>query len=245
MREIETDRRKNEEFMLPPKRTIKNKPSKYSSGLGGELATSSVRPDAARPLMCSKTVPDFGRVRATDSLTEGFDQTFLKHFHRTSRMTISNPATVARLIRARISKDQEELWVMALSAAKRVLAIDMMFRGTADSCLVHPRDIVRFICEANATSYIVAHNHPSGEVEPSDHDWIFTSKLVACGELVEIPLIDHVIVTARSHTSMAALRPQVFKRPDMKLLGAVASERCLEEPNRADAYCAQLRDRLS
>lgn len=126
-------------------------------------------------------------------------------------MTVSSPVTVARLIRSRISKDQEELWVIALSAPKRVLGIEMMFRGTADSCMVHPRDIVRFICESNATSYIVAHNHPSGELEPSDQDWAFTKKLVLCGELIEIPLLDHVVVTSKGHVSMATIRPAAFK----------------------------------
>ncbi len=173
--------------------------------------------------MCSKTVPDFGRGHPDDrqsdqetnptrsQLTGGIDQSFLKHFHRVSRLTVSNPAAVARLIRSRISKDQEELWVIALSAPKRILGIEMMFRGTADSCMVHPRDIVRFICESNATSYIVAHNHPSGELEPSDQDWAFTRKLVSCGELIEIPLLDHVVVTLKGHTSMATVRPAAFK----------------------------------
>jgi DNA repair protein RadC len=178
--------------------------------------------------MCSKTVPDVGRDTPYDpfvgletrpnsgqmkkDLRVRIDPPFLKPFHRASRLTILNPTSVARLIRSRISRDQEELWAIALSASKRILGIEMMFRGTADSCMVHPRDIVRFICETNATSYIVAHNHPSGELEPSEQDWVFTAKLVSCGELIEIPLIDHVVVTQKGHTSMATARPKVFKQ---------------------------------
>lgn len=101
--------------------------------------------------------------------------------------------------------------MIALSAAKRAVGIEMIFRGTVDSCMVHPRDIVRFVCESNATSFIVAHNHPSGEIEPSEQDWSFTRRLVHCGELIEIPLIDHVVVTERGHASLASIRPSAFK----------------------------------
>ncbi len=87
----------------------------------------------------------------------------------------------------------------------------MLFRGTVDACLVHPRDVIRFLCECNAASYIIAHNHPSGDAKPSDHDWIFTRRLVECGFLVEIPLLDHVIVTAKGHTSMASMDVSIFR----------------------------------
>jgi DNA repair protein RadC len=161
--------------------------------------------------MCSKSVPELGPGVLRDVSQDGFP----KHFHRVSRMTILSPASVARLIRSRISKDQEELWVVALSAPKRIVGIEMIFRGTVDSCMVHPRDIVRFLCESNATSYILAHNHPSGELEPSDQDWAFTRRLIACGELMEIPLLDHVIVTLKSHTSMATVAPALFKKSEV------------------------------
>ena len=102
--------------------------------------------------------------------------------------------------------------MIALSACKKVLGIEMIFRGTVDSCIVHPRDVIRFICEHNASSYIVAHNHPSGELEPSEQDWSFTRRLVACGDIIEIPLLDHVVVTQRGHTSMASKKPEIFQK---------------------------------
>jgi DNA repair protein RadC len=116
----------------------------------------------------------------------------------------------ARLVRSRMSPHQEELWVLALSSAKRLVAIEMIFRGTVDSCLVHPRDVIRFLCESNAAAYIIAHNHPSGDAEPSDQDWDFTERLARCGKLMEIPLLDHVVVTMKTHISMASRRPKVF-----------------------------------
>lgn len=102
--------------------------------------------------------------------------------------------------------------MLALSSAKRVVGLEMIFRGTVDWCHVHPRDIIRFLCESNASSFIVAHNHPSGETTPSRQDWSFTRRLVSCGDLIEIPLLDHLIVTMKGHTSMASLQAEVFER---------------------------------
>lgn len=161
----------------------------------------------------SKTVsrldPDSSNVVASNQLIP--KQLIPKQLNRLSRTMIADPATVARLVRARMSPGQEELWVLALSASKHLVGFEMIFRGTVDSCLVHPRDIIRFLCETNAASYIVAHNHPSGDAEPSDHDWIFTHRLIGCGELIEIPLLDHVIVTLKGHSSLASRRPGLFK----------------------------------
>lgn len=110
-----------------------------------------------------------------------------------------------------MSEGQEEFWVLALSSSKKLLRSEMIFRGTADACLVHPRDVIRFLCHTNASSFIVTHNHPSGDPKPSPQDWTFTKRLVRCGHLIEIPLLDHVIVTAKAHTSLAAMKPQFFE----------------------------------
>jgi DNA repair protein RadC len=93
-----------------------------------------------------------------------------------------------------ISNDAEELWALALSPRKKLIKSKMIFRGTVDACLVHPRDIFRFACKENASSLIVVHNHPSGDLTPSLEDLDFTRKLLAAGALMEIPVLDHLIV---------------------------------------------------
>lgn len=190
--------------MLPPK----IEPSKDSTGHTPIAATASRHCDASQPMNCSKTNSTLDQER----LNVGFNQGIFKHFHRPSRVSVLNPTSVARIVRSRMSLRQEELWVLALSPTKKLAGFEMLFRGTTDACLVHPRDIIRFLCECNATSFIVAHNHPSGEVQPSEHDWLFTRRLIECGHLIEIPLIDHVIVTAKAHTSMASSDADLFSQ---------------------------------
>lgn len=99
--------------------------------------------------------------------------------------------------------DVEELWALALGPTKALIQRKMIFRGTVDSCLVHPRDIFRFACLTNASSVIVAHNHPSNDARPSAEDVAFTRKLVRASRVLDIPLLDHLIVTRTRYSSFA------------------------------------------
>ncbi len=97
----------------------------------------------------------------------------------------------------------EEVWAIALSSHLQVLSLEMIFRGTADQCLIHPRDIFRFLILANASSFILAHNHPSNEVLPSEQDLILTRKIYNGGILFQIPIQDHIIFSDEKYFSMA------------------------------------------
>lgn len=210
--------------MLPPKKTnrkterplklqlqFSEKLFEHSSGLTQGPATKAPESDASQPMMCSKSEPQSDQSHLTGRLHRGF----FKQLNRQSRVSVLNPTSAARLIRARMSPEQEEVWVLALSSSKKLVGFEMVFRGTVDSCLVHPRDIIRFLCESNASSYIVGHNHPSGDAEPSPEDWSFTRRLIGCGDLIEIPLLDHIVVTMKGHTSMASMRPEEFGRRNL------------------------------
>lgn len=105
-----------------------------------------------------------------------------------------------------IDSDVEEFWALALGPSKTLLQSKMIFRGTVDSCLVHPRDIFRFACLMNASSLIVAHNHPSGDTRPSAQDILFTKQLIRASKLLEIPILDHIIVSSHGFSSMARER---------------------------------------
>ena len=86
--------------------------------------------------------------------------------------------------------------ILCLSSRLEVLAYHECSRGTLDMTIVHPRDIFRTALVAHAASVVVAHNHPSGHVEPSAEDVALTQRLIAAGELLAIPLADHLIVSA-------------------------------------------------
>ncbi len=74
--------------------------------------------------------------------------------------------------------------------------------GTLNSSLVHPREVFEPALRLSAASVIVAHNHPSGSLEPSPQDHEVTARLIEAGELLGVSLLDHVLVTSRAYKSL-------------------------------------------
>lgn len=109
-------------------------------------------------------------------------------------MKITHPTKAYEYFFTRMRMDVEEFWIAALSADKDVIASQCLFRGTADACLFHPRDVFRFACMNNAVSIIVAHNHPSGSALPSELDKGITEQILTLSILMQIPMEDHLIV---------------------------------------------------
>lgn len=102
-----------------------------------------------------------------------------------------------------MGSDCEELWVAALDSQLKVLEKKMIFRGTVDACLFHPRDVIRFLCLQNASSFVMAHNHPSGSLKPSKEDVRLTKKMYQLSKLLEIPMRDHLIICREKYFSFA------------------------------------------
>lgn len=117
-------------------------------------------------------------------------------------MEISTSSIAAFLLKEHISTQVEEFWVMALASNLKLISMVMLFRGTADKCLVHPRDVIKFACLQNATHIIIAHSHPSHDLNPSTDDIKFTKKLYEVLKVVEIDLIDHLIITEKGFSSI-------------------------------------------
>jgi DNA repair protein RadC len=112
-------------------------------------------------------------------------------------MRISTPIQAADYLRRVIRSDIEEFWAMAFDSDRNLLAAECLFRGTADACLFHPRDVFRFACRRNAVSIIIAHNHPSQNALPSEEDRRVTANLLRAATIVCIPIVDHLIITDR------------------------------------------------
>lgn len=125
-------------------------------------------------------------------------------------MKITSPIQVFKWITPKISKQVEEVWVLALNASCQIIKGQMIHRGTVNYCLMHPRDIFRFVICQNASSFILVHNHPSGNLDPSKEDIEMTQRLLLVSKLVEIPLIDHLIVTDKSFISLQETKRILF-----------------------------------
>ncbi len=92
----------------------------------------------------------------------------------------------------------EEFHSFYLNTKNEVIGMEMISKGTLNASLVHPREVFKGAILANANAIIVAHNHPSGDVQPSTADKSVTRTLVNAGKLLDIQVFDHVIIGSKS-----------------------------------------------
>lgn len=92
------------------------------------------------------------------------------------------------------NKKKEFLYVLLLDAKNTVLSKEIISIGTLTSSLIHPREVFNLAIRESANSIIVVHNHPSGDVSPSDADLSICKRLIECGDLLGIKLLDFIIV---------------------------------------------------
>ncbi|GAB4289359.1 MAG: DNA repair protein RadC [Myxococcota bacterium] len=117
---------------------------------------------------------------------------------------LASPKAVFERYRPKIAAENVELfWIALLDVKKRLKRDKLVYRGTADFSLVIARDIFAFALRESAHSIICVHNHPSGDARPSSSDIEITRQLVLGGELLGIPVLDHVIVTEEGFVSLA------------------------------------------
>ena len=111
------------------------------------------------------------------------------------RPVISSPADVEGLLRGRIANlDRENFVVVLLNTKNEVLEVSTVSVGTLSASLVHPREVFKPAIRASAASVVLAHNHPSGKVEPSREDKEVTRRLCDASEIIGIEVLDHVIL---------------------------------------------------
>lgn len=114
------------------------------------------------------------------------------------------PSDAVRFFRERLGSEEVEVFaVLMLDTQGRVLALQEVTRGILNSSLVHPREVFRMAIAYGAASIIVAHNHPSGEPTPSAEDKAVTRQMVESGNLLDIPVYDHIIVAGEQFHSFA------------------------------------------
>lgn len=97
----------------------------------------------------------------------------------------------------------EEFWVMLLSRANRVIECECISRGGTAATVVEPKIVIKRAIEHMASSMILVHNHPSGNLTPSIQDDALTRKLREAGSILEIPVIDHLIISPEGFYSYA------------------------------------------
>jgi DNA repair protein RadC len=101
------------------------------------------------------------------------------------------------LLEDTIDQEKEHFYVMHLDTRSRINMVELVNIGTLTASLVHPRETFRRAVIQGSASIIVAHNHPSGEVDPSDEDIKVTKLLFEAGNILGITMVDHVIFSKK------------------------------------------------
>ncbi len=100
-------------------------------------------------------------------------------------------------------RTRETFVVLFLNGRNALIATEILFEGTLTQATVFPREIIKYALMKNAAAIILAHNHPSGEINPSTDDQAITSKIKQACKLVDIQLLDHVIIAGGEFFSFA------------------------------------------
>lgn len=91
-------------------------------------------------------------------------------------------------------QEQENFVVIALDGSHKVTSVRVVFVGTVNKSMVHPREVFRYAIMENASAVIICHNHPSGSTNPSNYDCEATEVLKKAGEIIGINILDHIII---------------------------------------------------
>ena len=112
-----------------------------------------------------------------------------------SPVIIRTPADTIPVLEAELgSRSAEVFLALAMNTKNHVVAILPVSQGSLNASIVHPRELFQRAILSNCASLILAHNHPSGDSSPSPEDIALTRRLIEAGQLLDIPILDHLIL---------------------------------------------------
>ncbi len=122
-----------------------------------------------------------------------------------SELPLTSPERVINLLNGLKTQKKEHFVALYLNARHRLISQETISVGHLTGSLVHPREVFKPAIECAAASIIVAHNHPSNDPQPSTDDREITNKLVKTGEILDIKILDHLIISQDGWVSLKAL----------------------------------------
>ena len=114
---------------------------------------------------------------------------------------ITTPADLMPSLTQYAYEDQEHFIIIDLNGAHNVIELRVVSIGIANRCLVHPREIFKGAIINNATAVVLAHNHPSGSLNPSKEDDEITERIKKAGKIIGIEVLDHLIIGKKGYYS--------------------------------------------
>lgn len=161
----------------------------------------------AQDVMKVLDISDFEQLRKNLACLEGLGSVKLctvmaaielgRRFFSVHDSKINHPSNIVPYLMHYAGRKQETFLCASLSGANEIIAIRVVSVGTVNRTLVHPREVFADPIQDRAASIIVAHNHPSGNLQPSGEDIALTRRLADAGDLLGISLLDHIILSAR------------------------------------------------
>ncbi|MCE9887129.1 DNA repair protein RadC [Kluyvera intermedia] len=115
-----------------------------------------------------------------------------------------SPEMTLEFLQSQLADEEREIFlVIFLDNQHKVLKHSRLFAGTLSHVEVHPREIVREAIKVNAAAVILAHNHPSGNAEPSKSDRLITERVVKCCQFMDVRVLDHLVIGRGEYVSFA------------------------------------------
>jgi DNA repair protein RadC len=132
---------------------------------------------------------------------------------RKEKIQIASPENVYELLKYELSDlKQEVLMVLFLDLKTNLIAKKIIFKGSLNQSLVHPREVFRYAVKFSAFQIILVHNHPSGDPNPSSQDLEITKIFEQAGNLLQIKILDHIIIGHNSYLSIMDYNQKNKKR---------------------------------
>lgn len=149
------------------------------------------------------TVPGIGKVKATEILAAIEFGKRIAQSKQTKEGTVLSSGWVGDFLLKELSNlTQEHVMALYLNTKNEIIKKEVIFKGSLSSSVAHPREIFKGAVRYSAARIILAHNHPSGDTEPSEADMLFTKRIVDAGEMMGIEILDHFIIGEDKYLSM-------------------------------------------
>jgi len=148
-------------------------------------------------------IPGIGRVKAIEILAAVEFGKRISHSSQVKEGTVMSSSWVGNyLMEDMAGLTQEKVSALYLNTKNEIIKNETIFVGSLNTSVAHPREIFKLAVRYSAARIILAHNHPSGNTEPSEADFAFTRRVVDAGEMMGIEVIDHIIVGDDEYLSL-------------------------------------------
>lgn len=130
----------------------------------------------------------------------------LEVMERSAESPVKCPGDVLERLKEFAGKKREHFLAVLLDGSNRVISVEVVAIGTANKCLVNPREVFAPAIEKRAVYIITAHNHPSGDLVPSKKDVNVARRLEEAGRILGIPQLDHILISPKGQLSFVGAK---------------------------------------